>query len=77
MYIFCIINKDLVVFEKVLIKMNFYFKVFFWFLLFVFLDIFFTEIIFPFVYCFFLFVVVPDGASLQESKSRSLSLTKF
>ena len=50
--------------------MNFCFKVFFWFLLFVFLDIFFTEVIFPFTYCFFLFVVVPDGASLEETVSR-------
>ena len=57
-------------FSKSSHKMNFCFKVFFWALLFVVLDIFFTEIIFPFVYCFFLFVVVPDGTSLEESKSR-------
>jgi len=57
--------------------MNFCFKVFFWTLLFIILDIFFTEVVFPFTYCFFLFVVVPEGASLEESKSRSMSFDKF
>jgi len=74
-YIVLIINKDLVISKK-FSKMNFCFKVFFWALLFVILDIFFTEVIFPFAYCFFLFVV-PDGASLEESKSRSMSFDKF
>jgi len=75
-YIVLIINKDLVISKK-FSKMNFCFKVFFWALLFVILDIFFTEVVFPFTYCFFLFVVVPEGASLEESKSRSMSFDKF